>query len=243
MVEIQARRVGVTACVSINRVCAFHKNASLSSFFIWTGIFFQQSIDCSVFVSQRTNSVELSSPSHFSPISFSYVSVCATDTGVGFFPLRGECTNCALQSAVLITGHTIWLQWLLQSVPSHVTHGRATLSLPVTLCSWGKCLQGSWRDSKGRLGTDTAQANHWITETFNFPICCTRIIRFDWFLLIWFVLFFSHRINCCWYLGSDFLPFDGVWGKRKKKYSLSNNLKVVNNENSLYVKFPVPCSS
>lgn len=94
----------VTACALINGVCAFHENTSLSSFCICTGIFFQQSIDWSVFVSQRANLVKLPSCSHFSPISSAYYfSVHYRHTFRVFFPFSGECTNCALQSTVLIT--------------------------------------------------------------------------------------------------------------------------------------------
>lgn len=147
--------MGVTAHVSINCVCAFHDKTSLSSSFIWTGIFFQQSIDWSVFVSQRTNLVKLSSCSHFSPIPFSYsFSVHYRHTLWGFFPFSGECSNCASQSAALITGATIWLSGCCNQCPA-MSHMAAPRCPCVSHSATGENVC-----RKGRVGTGTAQANH-----------------------------------------------------------------------------------
>lgn len=235
----------VTACVSINGVCAFHENTSLSSFCICTGIFFQQSIDWSVFVSQRANLVKLPSCSHFSPISSAYYfSVHYRHTRFGFFFLLvGNAPTvhynqlCWLQRI----HHMAPVAAVINAQPCHTRQRRAVPACHTLIL--GKMSAKQLKVQERQSGDRHCSSKSLSHRDIQFSYLLHKD-HYVWLIsvgLFCFVLFFSHRINCCWYLGSDFLPSDDVWGKQKK-YSLSNNSKVVNNENSLYVKLPVPCS-
>lgn len=83
---------------------------------------------------------------------------CALQTHtLGFFPFSwGMHQLCITISCVDSRDPPYgWVAAVISAQPCHTW-----LSLCVTLCCWAKCLQSSWRYRKGRVGTDTAQANH-----------------------------------------------------------------------------------